>query len=313
MVGTCPLSNFKWNVTPVIALLAGLFVGACSGGEKKRSEPASSRPAKKTILFLDATALREVGGDKQVENRFEKEINRVVRKRLGGPDDQIEAFYVQKRTEIKAPKMEIRNTLSDGGETQEFASDQALQDVRAKREKTAFLKNSSTKITSFFQDGEAHIAQQDGAKSDLLGSIEVITSELPPSHSKVKGATSNSERRSGRSRQRGKEKDVAVYYFSDMYHASEDDHRSFEVRPPSSRKEAIAWAKDDIGYVERQIMPAQTASSGTIVNQEAKDLLKGVDIRIITSTTANRNGGEHVISYWKTLFRSLGASEISYN
>ena len=161
-------------------------------------------------------------------------------------------------------------------ERKQFEDDQNMELIHHRKETMRYLSATSESLRE--QLSEMKVEEKFARWTNLWATIGVASEELPKDSSKKQ-----------------------IYYFSDMFESMPgEERRDFDTRPPGSRKEAEAWARNDAKELEKY-MPLSPQA------------LRGAEVRVIQGSLAAKDNAPYVKFYWLRLFQEIGIDELRYN
>lgn len=261
----------RLSIVTSISLIA---IGCASGPRTEREWCRSETDARTVIVFWDQSLSATHSPSKAV---FADSLQRVVEDALQCPGNTISGFFVHARTPGKAYRVRQTNRLAPP--RQSGSRIQLTQDsIRYALDIEKLVQETWASFTAMIDS--TRLPAQLTSRTDLLGSLEVLSSELAdaPEHAKK-----------------------TVYYFSDMYESmTGPGRRDFDARPPRSYAEAEEWARADLEFVRREMNVDPSRFSG-------------VEVRVLTEGLANRPNADQVRRYWEVLFAELGFERVRFN
>ena len=272
----------------LVAVALAIGAAGCETDMAGRDPASEKRGPTYTIVFVDPTT---GASSPEIKSAFRDTLRQIANRGLRGQGSQIRAFALRQQTEAKTPQVHVKNEIAPPEESQ-FADREAMQKAQVQQRQNALLEKADTTLRNFFAlTQEKLLSKQGGDKngyrSDILGSIRVL-------HEEVGEKWTHQER------------NVRVYYLSDMFHAvPEGKYRNFEVRPPESIQQARQWARKDAKAFRKTLRRAEKSKE--------EPVLSGLSIRMVPGESATRAGAQAVKTYWKRFFSELGAKEITYN
>lgn len=255
-----------------IALL--LTIGCSSGPRVESGWCHANSDARVVVIFWDRSAS---AADSPSTAVFVDSLRQTVEAALRCPGNSVSAFLVHARTPGKAHRVRAANDLElppVSGPRNRVKRDSIQYELKVSK----LVQSTWTRFAALIDSTQLSAGLT--SRTDLLGSLEVLTSELAdaPNHARK-----------------------LVYYFSDMYESmTGPGRRDFDKRPPRSYAEAEEWARTDLDFVRREM-------------NVDPDSFSGVEVRILTEGLANRPNADQVRHYWEVLLSELGNARVRFN
>ena len=227
-------------------------------------EPLPPEP-RTTLIFYDRSASSKAST--HTSALFTDSIQGLIRGALSGKGDAVRAFLVHAHTPGKAYRRDFENTL-DPDTINKPAAVKASNKARYQADLQQLRSAAQDSLLAFLN--HTPIAPQHTLRTDLLGTLEVASEELPDSAGPIR-----------------------IYYFGDMHESMVGaGRRDFDARPPKTVAEAQAWADQDTAVIQQMgLVPSK---------------FKDAELRVLRGDLANQASAPQVKAYWLRLFKNAG-------
>lgn len=196
---------------------------------------------------------------------------------VNGSSDRVTGVFIHENTRGAAPFLQQQHQVDCPSCKQFFAKGTRTQEQLKRKFEETNANLQDTYLQRVVNALEEPNTKQTNRQTDIWGSIEVMSSFFASSR---------------------ESDDNKVFFLSDMLESSiGKDRRNFTRNPPRNKAEAMAFAKADLNWINRELQYDPTT-------------LKKLQIVVLgNNTTTDNNSFALVKIYWQSLFSSLGVEK----